>query len=247
MPPLTDKVALITGASSGIGAATAHELANLGAAVVVTARRQDRIDDLAAQITAAGGKALAVRADASVRQEIDWTLAEAQRWGGRLDIVIANAGRGLAGGTLSSDLRAWEDIFAVNVLGASYLMRRAAELFVKQQHGDIVVLGSVAGHNISPFSGFYGASKWAVWAVAEALRREVCSQHVRVTTIKPAVVISEFQAVAGYGADFEKTAAKYGQPLAPADVARTIGFVVSQPPHVHLSEVVLRPTGQDYP
>ena len=246
--PLSNKVAIITGASSGIGAAIAEELARLGATVVLQARRKDRLDEVAARITKSGGKALAVQGDASVRQEIDWLIAEAVKFGGRLDCVIANAGRGLAGGTLGSDLDQWEEVYATNVMGAAYLMRRAAQIFVKQESGDIVVLGSVAGHNISPFSGFYGSSKWAIASAAEALRREVCSKKVRVTTIKPAIVLSEFQAVAGYDQDnFYKTVGKFGQLLDPADVARTVGFVLSQPPHVHINELVIRPTGQDYP
>jgi len=111
-----------------------------------------------------------------------------------------------------------------------------------------VAISSVAGHNISPFSGFYGSSKWAITGMAEALRREVCGYKVRVTTIKPGIVLSEFQEVAGYTQEnFGKGVQKYGDLLLPADVARVILFVVTQPQHVHLAEVVIRPTGQDYP
>lgn len=250
--PLSGKLAIVTGASSGIGAATAEHLASMGAAVVVSARRKEKLDTLVGSITRAGGKALAVKADASVRQETDWVIEEATRFAretaSKLDIVVVNAGRGLVGGTLASDVKQWEEVYATNVMGAAYLMRRAAEIFTRQESGDIVVLGSVAGHNISPFSGFYGSSKFAVWAAAEALRREVCSKKVRVTTIKPAVVVSEFQGVAGYNEEnFGKVAARFGTLLDPMDVARSIGFVVQQPAHVHINELMIRPTGQDYP
>jgi NADP-dependent 3-hydroxy acid dehydrogenase YdfG len=119
---------------------------------------------------------------------------------------------------------------------------------VEQKSGDIVVLGSVAGHNISPFSGFYGSSKFAIAAIAEAFRREVASKKVRVTVIKPGVVISEFQGVAGYTQEnFYKNVEKFAPLLAPEDVARAITFVVSQPPHVHINDLMIRPTGQEYP
>jgi NADP-dependent 3-hydroxy acid dehydrogenase YdfG len=168
--------------------------------------------------------------------------------GGRIDIVVVNAGRGLAGGVMSSEAKEWQALYELNVLGAADLMRRAGEAMVKQKSGDIVVLGSVSGHNISPFSGFYGSTKWALASMAEAMRREVCGSGVRVTVVKPAVVMSEFQENAGYTKEnFFKTIEKYGKVLGPEDVARVIGFVVSQPAHVHVNELIVRPTGQDYP
>jgi NADP-dependent 3-hydroxy acid dehydrogenase YdfG len=133
------------------------------------------------------------------------------------------------------------------VLGAANLMRRAGAIMVGQESGDIVVLGSVAGHNISPFSGFYGGSKFAIAAIAEAFRREVSPKKVRVTVVKPGIVLSEFQQVAGYGESFYRNIEKFGKVLDSEDVARAITFIVSQPGHVHINELVIRPTGQDYP
>jgi NADP-dependent 3-hydroxy acid dehydrogenase YdfG len=254
MGVLTGKVAVVTGASSGIGAATAVELARMGAAVVVHARRKERLEAVAAEIVGKGGRAVAVAGDAAKVEDNGRLMEEAATFsdrvgnGGRIDIVVVNAGRGLAGGVMSSEAKEWQALYELNVLGAADLMRRAGEAMVKQKSGDIVVLGSVSGHNISPFSGFYGSTKWALASMAEAMRREVCGSGVRVTVVKPAVVMSEFQENAGYTKEnFFKTIEKYGKVLGPEDVARVIGFVVSQPAHVHVNELIVRPTGQDYP
>jgi NADP-dependent 3-hydroxy acid dehydrogenase YdfG len=251
---LSQKLAIITGASAGIGQATAEVLASLGAAVVLQARRKDKLDDVVNAIKATGGIALAVPGDASQEADIEHLIESAMEFGAslhqarRLDIVVVNAGRGLAGGLLTSDASQWQGMYDVNVMGAAHLMRRAGQKMVEQQSGDIVVLGSVAGDNISPFSGFYGSSKFAIAGMAEAFRREVCAKNVRVTTIKPGIVISEFQGVAGYTQEnFYKNAERFGKTLDPADVARTIAFVVTQPPHVHLNDIMMRPTKQDYP
>jgi NADP-dependent 3-hydroxy acid dehydrogenase YdfG len=246
------RLAIVTGASSGIGEAIARNLAKSGMPVVVTARRKEKLEALAASIKTDGGKALPVQADAALRADTDRLLHDAENFarqnGAQIDIIIVNAGRGLAGGVLSSDLAQWEEVYATNVTGALYLMRRAAEILAKRQSGDIIVLGSVAGHNISPFSGFYGSTKWAIWSAAEALRREICGKGVRVTTIKPAIVLSEFQSVAGYTEEnFGKNAKRFGKLLEPSDVANAIEFIVTQPPHIHISDLIIRPTGQDYP
>ncbi len=118
--------------------------------------------------------------------------------GRRYDMVVVNAGRGLAGGILDSDESQWQELYQVNVMGAAHLMRRAGQYLVGRKSGDIVVVGSVVGRNVSPFSGFYGSSKFAIGAIAEGLRREVCPHGVRVSLVMPGVVLSEFQHVAGY-------------------------------------------------
>jgi NADP-dependent 3-hydroxy acid dehydrogenase YdfG len=149
---------------------------------------------------------------------------------------------------LSSDESHWDELYELNVLAAARLMRRAAHWMIEQKTGDIVVLGSVSGHNISPFSGFYGSSKWALASLAEALRRELTPHRIRVSTIKPGVVESEFQAVAGYDREnFYNTIARYGSLLQPDDVADAITYMVTRPPHVSINEIVIRPAGQDYP
>ncbi|MDD2463165.1 MAG: SDR family oxidoreductase [Desulfobulbus sp.] len=248
---LVGKTAVVTGASAGIGRATALALAGEGAAVVLQARRRERLDTLAVEIEASGGKALVVAGDAAEVVDIDRLLAETLAWeqgGNRYDIVVVNAGRGLAGGLLSSDEGQWEALYRINVLGAAHLMRRAGQYLMERGSGDIVAVSSVVGRNISPVSGFYGSSKFAVSGLAEGLRREVCGHGVRVTTVMPGIVVSEFQGVAGYGADnFDKFAAQFGKLLEPADLAESIRWLLSLPPHVHVNEIMIRPTGQSYP
>lgn len=245
MNELSGKTAIVTGASSGIGQATAMSLARSGAVVFATARRVEKIP----AATGLPGRIIPVESDAAKPEQIDHLVEQAIRIGdGRLDIVVANAGHGLAGGVLSSDRPRWEEMYQLNVIGAAHLMRRAAEVMLKQQTGDIVAIGSVVGVNISPFSSFYGSTKFAIIAIAEGLRREVCQHGVRVSVVKPGVVVSEFQDVAGYAADtFGKAIAKWGKLLEPEDVARAVTFVVSQPPGVHINDLTLRPLGQDYP
>lgn len=248
---LSDKTAIVTGASSGIGRATALTLAEAGAAVVIHARRKDRLDKLASEISDLGGKALVVVGDASIQADIDLLLNRSLAWnegGCKYDIVIVNAGRGLAGGILSSDESQWQEIFNINVLGAAHLMRQAGQYMVQQRSGDIVVIGSVVGRNISPFSGFYGSSKFAVGAIAEGLRREICSYGVRVSLVMPGIVISEFQNVAGYNEEnFGKGIAHFGKLLESQAIADGIYWLLTLPPHVNVNEIMLRPTGQNYP
>ena len=245
---LKNKTALITGASSGIGRAVAVELAARGATVLLAARRQEQLQHATEEIGRSGGIAIPIVADIASTTEIDRCLAICREKTGRLDIAIVNAGRGLAGGLLTSDESKWDELYELNVLGAARLMRRCAQWMVEQKAGDIVVLGSVSGHNISPFSGFYGSTKWALASIAEALRRELAPKRIRVSTVKPGVVESEFQAVAGYDREnFYDTVSRYGPLLQPQDVADAIAYIVTRPPYVLINELVIRPAGQDYP
>lgn len=251
LQPLSGKTAVITGASSGIGEATALLMARQGAAVVLNARRKGRLDRLVKKITSSGGKALAVSGDAARTSDIDRLLKKTLVWkdgGKKYDIVVANAGRGLAGSLLTSDAAQWENLYRLNVLGAAHLMRRAGAYMAKRKSGHIVAIGSVVGRHVSPFSSFYGSSKFAVTSMAEGLRREVGPSGVRVSVVMPGIVLSEFQQVAGYTQDnFGKGVASFGKLLEPQAIANGIAWLLSQPPHVNVSEIMIRPTGQTYP
>lgn len=248
---LSGKTAIVTGASSGIGRATALTLAWAGAAVVIHARRKDRLTKVASDIQAQGGKAYAIAGDASTVSDLDKLLERTLNWkegGGKYNIVVVNAGRGLAGSTLLSDNSQWQELYQLNVIGAAHLMRCAGHYMKERKSGDIVVIGSVVGRNISPFSAFYGSSKFAVGAIAEGLRQEVCAHGVRVSLVMPGIVTSGFQKVAGYDEEnFYKGIAHMGKLLEPQAIADGICWLLTQPPHVNVSEVMIRPTGQNYP
>ncbi len=250
------RTALITGASSGIGRATALELAAAGLTVLINARRADELNKLVGEVESAGGKAHALPGDAADPAALDRLWAEAtDRAGGVPDVLVANAGRGLQGGVLSSNRETWESMFQLNVLGTMHLMRTAAAAMRDGgKPSDLVVVGSVVGTNISPFSAVYGATKFAIESAAEALRREMATassgsgRGVRVTVVKPGIVETEFQDVAGYDREnFGDAVKKFGPMLDPADVARVIRFAVEQPANVHVNQITVRPVGQDYP
>ncbi|MBF0593381.1 MAG: SDR family oxidoreductase [Candidatus Omnitrophica bacterium] len=248
---LSGKTAIVTGASSGIGRSTALLLAADGAAVVAAARREERLKELVAEIESKGGTALAVAVDVSVPADIDLLLQKTLAWkdgGNKYDTVVVNAGRGLAGSLLTSDPKQWQEVYDLNVLGAAHLMRQAALYMVARKAGDIVAIGSVVGRQISPFSSFYGSTKFALAALAEGLRREICGQGVRVSLVMPGIVTSEFQAVAGYNQEnFGKDVAKFGPLLEPQAIAEGIRWLLTLPPQVNVSEIMIRPTGQNYP
>ena len=255
MSDFANRVAIVTGASAGIGLSCARMLAEGGAAVIVNARRAGRLDEL---VEIDPKRVVPVAGDAAEPDVIDAMLAAARRANGReADLVIANAGRGLRGSPLDSEEAQWEEVLRINTLAAAKLMRGAIHrMFAEigdyqgppQRQRDVVVLGSTVGRNLSPFSSFYGAAKAAVHMMAEAMRREAGPRGVRVTTIEPGVVASEFQSVAGYDPKaFGEFMESLAPVLTPDDVARTILFACAQPAGMHLSEIMLRPTRQAYP
>jgi len=168
---------------------------------------------------------------------------------------VANAGRGLGGSVKDADLAEFEAVLKINVTGTLVLLQKAAQRMVAAQDkaypetaADIVIIGSVVGRNVSPFSAIYGASKFAVHGLAESLRREIGPKGVRVSLVEPGIVVSGFQAGAGYNdALLQHFEDSFGPLLDGEDIANSIHYIVSQPPHVHISDIVVRPTRQDYP
>lgn len=257
---LEGRIAVVTGASAGIGEAVARELVARGARAVVNARRAERVVALARELNAKGEeRAVAVAGDAGDASVVAAMLdAARERFGREADLVVVNAGRGLSGSPLTSDEEQWEEMVRINVLGAAKLMRESAARMLGEiahtreawpgRARDIVVISSNVGKHISPFSSMYGSTKFAVTSIAEAMRREVGPRGVRVTAIHPGVVRSEFQAVAGYDpATFGAFMESIGPVLEPRDVAGLVSHVASLPAHVHVNDVTVRPTRQDYP
>jgi NADP-dependent 3-hydroxy acid dehydrogenase YdfG len=256
---LQARTAIVTGASAGIGEAVARELAADGARVVLNARRADRLARLVADIDQQTGRkaAAAAAGDCADPPVIDAMFETAESaFAQPADLVVVNAGRGLDGSILTSDPDQWEEILRTNYLGAARLMRAAATRMLdalagtdwQQRPHDIIVVGSVVGRHVSPFSTAYGSTKFAVHGLTEGLRREVAGRGIRVTLIEPGFVESEFQGVAGYDPEWVKNVwDKIGPVIQPTDVARAIAFVAAQPPHVHVSDVLVRPTRQEYP
>lgn len=257
---LDRRVALVTGASAGIGLAIAEHLAQAGARVVVNARRAERLGELVARLGL--DRAAAAPGDAADPAALTAALDLARsRFGAEADLVVINAGRGLAGSPVTSDPAQWEQMLRTNVLGVAHLIRQSAQRMLamapapagpegpwRSAPRDIVVIGSVVGRHVSPFSSMYGSTKFAVHGLVEGARRELAPSGVRVTLIEPGFVVSEFQGVAGYKDDwFRSILQRIGPVLEPADVARAVVFATAQPAHVHVGDVLLRPVRQDYP
>jgi NADP-dependent 3-hydroxy acid dehydrogenase YdfG len=247
------RIAIVTGATSGIGEATARKFAAAGFGVVGNGRNASKLAAMEKEI---GPAFLGVAGDASENAVLDRFFAAAtERFGKPADIVVANAGRGLGGSIKDADLSQFDDMIRINVTGTLALLQKAAQKMVNGRTSaypksapDIVIVGSVVGRHISPFSAVYGATKFAVHALAEGLRRELGPKGIRVSLVEPGILLSGFQEVAGYNDDtvngFHE---KFGPLLIGEDVADAIHYVVTRPPHVHVCDIVVRPTRQDYP
>jgi NADP-dependent 3-hydroxy acid dehydrogenase YdfG len=224
-----DRVLVITGASTGIGAATARAAAADGFSVVLASRSRDKLDALVGEL--GDDRALAVPTDVTVWEENERLIATASDRFGRVDAVFANAGFGAARGWLKETPQHWREMVLTNVLGAAYTLRAAIPA-VKETSGHLLVTGSVAGRRVLPGS-LYSCTKWAVTAMGEAVRADLNDSGVRVTVIEPGMVDTPFfDNGAGPGA------------LQPDDIARAVMYAVSQPPHVDVNEILIRPTAQ---
>lgn len=250
---MNTRIAIVTGATSGIGEATVRKLIEVGMQVVGNGRTREKLATLEKEL---GSSFCGVAGDAGDEKVIDQLFAAAQEhFGGEANLVVINAGRGLGGSVTTSDQSQLDDLLNVNVKGAALLMQKAALKMVKQQEkgfpksaADIVIIGSVVGRHISPFSAVYGASKFAVHALAEGLRREVGPKGVRVSLVQPGIVISGFQDVAGYSDELvQGFHDKFGPLPTAADIADAICHVTTLPPHINISDIVVRPTRQEYP
>lgn len=244
---LAGRVAAITGASSGIGEATALALAGAGAAVAVGARRADRLTSLVQRIQAQGGTALALPCDVTEESQAVAFVNDAHAQLGRLDILVNNAGVMLLGPVEGADTEEWRRMVMVNCLGLLYATHAALPLMREGGGGHIVNVSSIAGRRAGAFSAVYNLTKFGVNGFSEGLRQEALHSNIRVTVIEPGFVETELlhqntNPLVQQGA--AKVKEEIGQVLAAQDIAGAILYAVRQPDHVSVNEVLVRPTKQ---
>ena len=249
---LDGTVALVTGASSGIGEATALALAGEGAAVALVARRTDRLEELAAEVTAAGGRALTITADVVDPEQARAAVARTVEELGRLDTVINNAGVMLLGPVVDAPVEEWDRMVDLNVKGLLYVAHAALpHLLAAAEDGprrvaDLVNVSSVAGRVARNGSGVYNATKHAVGAFSESLRQEVTRRHVRVSLVEPGAVATEL--VSHNREEMQETINQRFvdmERLESEDIAEAVEFIVTRPRRVAVNELLVRPTEQE--
>jgi len=245
---LGGKCAVVTGASSGIGVATARMLADAGAAVAIAARRTDRLETLATELRGRGARVAVVPTDMRKEADVVRLIATARAQLGGVDVLVNNAGLGRAAPVSSAPTEAWREMLEVNVLGLLIATREAIQDMDRRGvAGQIVNVSSMAGHRVpGPDSGVYSGTKFAVRAITEGLRQELRARKsaIRVSCISPGYVETEFASVfAGGAANADETYRKM-KVLEAEDVARAVLWAATQPPHVEVHDVLMRPTSQ---
>ncbi len=242
--PAMRRTAVVTGASGGIGAATAERLAQAGYQVVLAARRADRLDEVAAGITADGGQATVARLDVTDRPQVDALAADLPR----CDVLVCNAGGAIGADYIADALPAdWLTMYQSNVLGTLHLVQALLPKLISSGDGTVVLMSSTAGLGAYEGGGGYVAAKHGTHAIAATLRLELCGQPVRVIEIAPGLVKTEEFALNRYRGDAAKAAAVYAgvpEPLTAMDVADAVTWAVTRPSHVNVDLMVLRPLAQ---
>lgn len=245
MSDIENKVVLVTGASSGIGEATARYLAKRGAKVLLGARRTDRLDAIVSELTAAGHTAVARKLDVADRKDFQSFVDFAKETFGKVDVIVNNAGIMPLSKLDALKVDEWDQMIDVNIRGVLNGIAAGLPLMKGQKSGHFINLSSIGGHNVYPTAAVYCATKFAVVAISEGLRQEV-GGNIRVTVISPGVTESELantitdpKAKAGMD-EFRKVAI-------PAEaIARSIAFAIEQPADVDVSEIIMRPTASSY-
>ncbi|WP_116198421.1 SDR family oxidoreductase [Amycolatopsis circi] len=246
MSELTGKVVAITGASSGIGEATGRLLAARGAAVVLGARREDRLDALVKEIRDEGGRAVACVADVTQRADLDRLVQRAVEEFGRLDVLVGNAGIAKLGPVADVDVDGWSAMIDVNVRGVLNGIAAALPVFRRQGRGHLVTTVSTAGLKIVPGQAVYAGTKNAVRTILEALRQESTDGVLRTTSVSPGFVRTELADSIDDPAERERIRRRVEEfALDPAAVARAIAFAIEQPDDVEIGDITIRPTVQN--
>jgi len=247
MKRLDGRIALVTGASSGIGEATAIALAESGAKVAIAARRKDRLQALAARLAPLGAEPLVLEADLLDEHVAQRIVADTERHFGKLDILVNNAGVMYLEPVAEADLGRWRRMLELNVLSLIASTQAALAGMRSRRDGHIVNVSSTAGRIANPNAAAYSATKFGVVAFSEALRREVYADNIRVSVIEPGIVQTELRDHIGHAAtqaSLNAWASNMRQ-LQPEDVADAIVFCVSRPSHVNVNEILMRPTDQE--
>ncbi|MFF4470218.1 SDR family oxidoreductase [Streptomyces sp. NPDC001599] len=245
MSGIEGKVVAITGASGGIGEASALLLAERGAKVVLGARRPERLEDLALRIAKNGGEAAWVRTDVTRRADLAALVALARERFGRLDVLVGNAGVGLISPLDELRVADWERMIDVNLKGVLYGIAEALPVFREQGSGHFVNIVSTAGLRISPLMSVYAGTKNAVRTVSEGLRQEA-GDSLRVTVVSPGFVHTDFaDGIPDAGARGQTLETRDRIAIPPQAVARAVAFAVEQPDGVDVGDIVVRPTAQD--
>ena len=243
---IENKVVVITGASSGLGEATARHLAALGAKVVLGARRTDKLKTITAEITQAGGKAVFTTADVTSKADVENLINAAIIAYGRVDVVVNNAGYMAIAPMEQSRTDEWDRMIDINIKGLLYGVAAALPVFEKQKSGHIINISSVAGTKVfSPGGTVYSGTKFAVRAISEGLRHELAGK-VRITSINPGAVDSELKLGSNDEASSKAVNQFYEQAIPADSVARAIAFAIEQPADVGINEIVLRPLTQEF-
>lgn len=243
---IAGKVVVITGASSGLGEATARHLSAQGASVVLGARRVDRIQALAAELTGTGGKAIAIATDVTDYDQVKRLVDAAVQAYGRVDVMINNAGLMPHSPLERLKIDDWDRTIDVNIKGVLYGIAAALPYMKQQKSGHIINVSSVAGHKVTPGGAVYAATKHAVRALSEGLRLEVKPYNIRTTVISPGAVATELPDSVTEPDVAEKIHKFYETFAIPADsFARAVAFAMSQPEDVDINEILFRPTRQE--
>ena len=243
---IKDKIVVVTGASSGLGEATARLLSAQGATVVLGARRADRLQSLAKDLEVRGGKALALTTDVTRREQVKALVDSAVQTYGRIDVMINNAGLMPQAPLERLKVDEWDRMIDVNIKGVLYGIAAALPHMQRQKAGHFINVSSVAGHRVGPGFAVYAATKYAVRALSEGLRQEVKPYNIRTTVISPGAVATELPDSVTDPDASKRIRTFYEQVAVPADsFARAVVFAMSQPEDVDINEILYRPTRQE--
>ena len=247
MYDLKDKIVLITGASAGIGKACAYEFAKAGAKLILISRRVEKLNEFTPDLKKlSSNDILNIKLDVRKKDDVEKVISELPESFRQIDILLNNAGlaRGLSK-IHEGKIEDWEEMIDTNVKGLLYMTRNVAPLMTKLGSGHIINIGSIAGHEVYPMGNVYCATKFAVDALTKSMRTDLLDKNIRVTTVDPGMVKTDFSIVRFAGdADRAKKVYEGVKPLTPEDIADSVLYCATRPPHVNINELIIMPTIQ---